>query len=53
MTGGTQVVTENVVRGPASRSLTAASPLWAQRLIALWITQLKRLSEAAPQGDGV
>ncbi|TCR16875.1 hypothetical protein EV578_113206 [Streptomyces sp. BK205] len=47
MTGGTQVVTENVVRGPAANSLTAASPLWAQRLNALWITQLKRLSGAA------
>ncbi|WP_053846294.1 SRPBCC family protein [Streptomyces sp. NRRL B-24085] len=50
---GTHVVTENVVRGPAARSLTASSPLWAQRLNALWTDQLKRLSEAAPQDDGV
>ncbi|MFF7051761.1 SRPBCC family protein [Streptomyces griseorubiginosus] len=53
VTGGTHVVTENVVRGPAARSLTAPSPVWARRLNALWITQLKGLSEAAPQEDGV
>ncbi|WP_158691086.1 hypothetical protein [Streptomyces sp. 351MFTsu5.1] len=46
-------MTENVVRGPAARSLTEPPPLWAQRLNALWITQLKRLSQATPQEDGV
>ncbi|WP_046731563.1 SRPBCC family protein [Streptomyces humi] len=47
---GTHVVTENVVRGPAARSLAASTPLWTQRLNALWLAQLKRLSESAPGG---
>ncbi|MFF4354774.1 SRPBCC family protein [Streptomyces sp. NPDC001530] len=46
--GGTHVVTENVVRGPAAKSLQVSSPLWAQRLNSLWLAQLKRLSESAP-----
>ncbi|MGW2035344.1 SRPBCC family protein [Streptomyces spinosus] len=45
---GTHVVTENVVRGPAAKSLVALSPVWARHLNALWIAQLKRLSESAP-----
>ncbi len=45
---GTHVVTENVVRGPAAQSLDALAPLWARRLHALWLAQLKRLSENAP-----
>lgn len=50
--GGTHVVTENVVRGPAAKSLRAMSPLWAQRLDTLWLAQLKRLSENAPEEGG-
>ncbi|MFF7559829.1 SRPBCC family protein [Streptomyces pseudovenezuelae] len=49
---GTHVVTENVVRGPSARSLQMSSPLWARRLNSLWVTQLKRLSEAAPRDGG-
>ncbi|MFJ3672540.1 SRPBCC family protein [Streptomyces sp. NPDC090106] len=49
--GGTHVVTENVVRGPAAKSLATVPPLWTQRLNSLWLSQLKRLSENAP-GDG-
>lgn len=44
---GTHVVTENVVRGPAAKSLQVSSPLCAQRLNSLWLAQLKRLSENA------
>lgn len=50
--GGTYVVTENVVRGPAATSLTVGSPLWAQRLNSLWVAQLKRLSETVPEDGG-
>ncbi|MFE0450316.1 SRPBCC family protein [Streptomyces sp. NPDC058914] len=50
--GGTHVVTENVVRGPAAKSLTVLSPLWAQRLNSLWVTQLERLSGTAQQDGG-
>ncbi|MFJ4622355.1 SRPBCC family protein [Streptomyces sp. NPDC088812] len=46
--GGTQVVTENVVRGSAARTIDARSPLWARRPHALWLAQLRRLSENAP-----
>jgi uncharacterized protein YndB with AHSA1/START domain len=46
--GGTHVVTANVARGPAARSLGASCPLWAQRLTTLWVAQLRRLSESAP-----
>ncbi|GGJ67361.1 hypothetical protein [Streptomyces brasiliensis] len=49
---GTHVVTENVVRGPAAKSLNALPPVWALRLNALWIAQLKRLSEGAPEAGG-
>ncbi|MGW0858572.1 SRPBCC family protein [Streptomyces sp. NPDC002690] len=45
---GTHVVTANVVRGPAAKSLNALSPLWAQRLNTLWLAQLRRLSESSP-----
>ncbi|WP_030186688.1 SRPBCC family protein [Streptomyces violaceorubidus] len=44
--GGTHVVSENVVRGPAARALDVRSPQWARRLHALWLAQLKRLSES-------
>ncbi|GAA3478283.1 SRPBCC family protein [Streptomyces yanii] len=50
--GGTHVVTENVVRGPGTQSLNTLSPLWASRLHTLWLAQLKRLSENAPE-DGL
>ncbi|MEU1268562.1 SRPBCC family protein [Streptomyces sp. NPDC005799] len=48
---GTHVVTENVVRGPVARSIDALTPLWTQRLNALWLAQLKRLSENASAPD--
>lgn len=50
--GGTHVVTENVVRGPAAKSLAVLSPLSAQRLSSLWVTQLERLSGPGRQDDG-
>ncbi|MFF4902771.1 SRPBCC family protein [Streptomyces sp. NPDC001068] len=50
--GGTHVRTENVVRGPVARSVGALSPLWTQRLNALWLAQLKRISESAPETGG-
>ncbi|GGM23082.1 hypothetical protein GCM10010129_79270 [Streptomyces fumigatiscleroticus] len=47
--GGTHVVTENVVRGPAARFRSMVSPLWTRRLHTLWLAQLRRLSENAPE----
>ncbi|MFJ5035793.1 SRPBCC family protein [Streptomyces sp. NPDC088560] len=49
--GGTHVVTENVVRGPTAKSLNTSSPKWAQRLNSLWLAQLRRFSESAPDRD--
>ncbi|WAZ26846.1 SRPBCC family protein [Streptomyces cinnabarinus] len=46
--GGTHVASENVVRGPAAERLHALRPVWAQRMQALWLAQLKRLWENAP-----
>jgi hypothetical protein len=45
--GGTQAVTENVVRGPAARSLDVLFPKWPHHLNTLWLAQLKRLAEDA------
>lgn len=45
---GTHVVTENVVRGPAARTIQALSPVWVERMNARWLAQLKRLAETAP-----
>ncbi|WEP00812.1 SRPBCC family protein (plasmid) [Streptomyces sp. FXJ1.172] len=49
--GGTHVVIENVVRGPGVNSLKASSPDWGQHLNSLWLAQLGRLSESAPDAD--
>lgn len=50
--GGTHVVIENVVLGPAAKSLDALSPVWAQRLNSVWLAQLERLSESVPESGG-
>ncbi|MEU3410290.1 hypothetical protein ABZ760_03275 [Streptomyces sp. NPDC006658] len=49
--GGTHVVAENVVRGPAAKVIDTLSPAWAQRLNSLWLAQLRRLSATAPREE--
>ncbi|MFC9916507.1 ATP-binding protein [Streptomyces sp. NPDC059862] len=38
--------------GVGKTAVLDAVPLWAQRLNSLWVTQLKRISEAAPKDGG-
>ncbi|MGW1599223.1 hypothetical protein [Streptomyces sp. NPDC002343] len=49
---GTHAVVANVVRGPAAKSLAALPPVWEQHLNTLWVAQLKRLCENAPDEGG-
>ncbi|WP_042394964.1 SRPBCC family protein [Streptacidiphilus carbonis] len=51
----THIVLENIVRGSAPKALDTLAPAWAEKLHALWLTQLAKLSEggtgaAAPGG---